>query len=139
MKAGFAAMKGLLVPLIIVGLCLVGTVTQAHHSFAATYLPDQTVTIRGEVLDIVFRNPHSFVRLLVHDDRGESVRYAVEWVGAAQLGGDGIKEGALRPGDFVIVTGNPGRNPADHILRMNSLLRPKDGFTWNAHAGELVN
>jgi hypothetical protein len=132
-------MKGLLVPLIIVGLCLVGTVTQAHHSFAATYLPDQTVTIRGEVLDIVFRNPHSFVRLLVHDDRGESVRYAVEWVGAAQLGGDGIKEGALRPGDFVIVTGNPGRNPADHILRMNSLLRPKDGFTWNAHAGELVN
>ena len=132
-------MKDLLFPLIVVALCLAGPAAEAHHSFAATYLPDQMVTIRGEVLEVVFRNPHSFVRLLVRGDSGESVRYAVEWVGAAQLGTDGIKQGALRPGDIVVVTGNPGRNAADHILRMNKLYRPKDGLTWNAHGGELVN
>ena len=29
---------------------------------------------------------------------------------------------------IVIVTGNPGRNPADHRLRMQSVERPKDGW-----------
>lgn len=132
-------MKRLLTALVIALTCLAGAPSYAHHSFAATYLPDQTVTVRGEVLQVVFRNPHSFVRLLVRDDRGATVRYAVEWVGAAQLGGDGISESALKPGDFVVVTGNPGRNPADHTLRMNSLYRPRDGFAWNARPGELTN
>jgi hypothetical protein len=131
-------MTRLLSSLFVACACLAGTAF-AHHSFAATYLPDQTVTIRGEVVQVVFRNPHSFIRLAVHDDRGATVRYAVEWVGAAQLGGDGVKESSLRPGDFLVVSGNPGRNPADHTLRMNSLLRPKDGFVWTARTGELVN
>lgn len=132
-------MKRLLCSLFVAGACMAGSTVSAHHSFAATYLPDQTVTIRGEVVQVVFRNPHSFIRLAVHDGRGATVRYAVEWVGAAQLGGDGVKEGSLRPGDFLVVSGNPGRNPADHTLRMNSLLRPKDGFTWMARTGEIVN
>jgi hypothetical protein len=133
------AMKRLLFSLVVAATCLAGGVATAHHSFAATYLPDQTVTVRGEVLQVVFRNPHSFVRLLVHSDTGAPVRYAVEWVGAAQLGGDGVKQGSLKPGDFVVVSGNPGRNPADHTLRMSSLFRPKDGFSWMARVGELPN
>jgi hypothetical protein len=31
---------------------------------------------------------------------------------------------------MVIVTGNPGRNPADHRMRMLSITRPSDGFKW---------
>lgn len=132
-------MKRLLASLTVALAFSTGAASYAHHSFAATYLPDQTVTVRGDVQQVVFRNPHSFVRLLVHGDHGDTVRYAVEWVGAAQLGGDGIKEGTLKAGDFVVVTGNPGRNAGDHILRMNSLYRPKDGFAWNARTGELPN
>ena len=44
----------------------------AHHSFAATYFEDQTVTIKG----------------------------------------------------------NPGRNPDDHRIRMQSIERPSDGWSW---------
>lgn len=132
-------MKRLLCSIGVAIACLAGGAASAHHSFAATYLPDQTVTVRGEVQQVVFRNPHSFVRLLVRDEHGDTVRYAVEWVGAAQLGGDGVKEGSLKPGDIVVVTGNPGRNPADHTLRMNRLYRPKDGFAWNARGSELTN
>ena len=36
----------------------------------------------------------------------------------------------LKAGDHVVITGNPGRNPIDHRVRMRSLLRPSDGFGW---------
>jgi hypothetical protein len=36
----------------------------------------------------------------------------------------------LKPGDVVVITGNPGRNAADHRIRMRTLLRPADGFGW---------
>ena len=39
----------------------------------------------------------------------------------------------LRPGDHVIITGNPGRNPDDHRARMVNLVRPSDGFKWGGH------
>ena len=59
----------------------------AHHSFAATYLEDQSVTIEGELVQFLFRNPHSFVHVNVKQKDGSVVRYAVEWGGAGQLGG----------------------------------------------------
>ncbi len=32
----------------------------AHHSFAATYFEDKTVTIEGNLKQFLYRNPHSF-------------------------------------------------------------------------------
>src|SRR6186713_3585817 len=94
----------------------------AHHSFAATYLEDQSVTIEGELVQFLFRNPHSFVHVMVKEKDGSMVRYAVEWGGAGQLGGQGVTRETLKAGDHVIITGAPGRNPQDHRVRMVSLL-----------------
>ena len=111
----------------------------AHHSFAATYLEDQTVTIEGELVQFLFRNPHSFVHVMVKEKDGSMVRYAVEWGGAGQLGGQGVTRETLKPGDHVVISGSPGRNPADHRVRMVSLRRPKDGFGWGQRPGEVVD
>ena len=54
---------------------------------------------------------------------------AIEWAAAGQL--TGITRDTLKPGDHVIITGNPGRTVEDHRLRMRSILRPKDGFKWS--------
>jgi hypothetical protein len=43
----------------------------------------------------------------------------------------GIARDTLKPGDYVIVTGSPARNPTDPRIRMKSILRPKDGWKWN--------
>ncbi|MEE9265125.1 MAG: hypothetical protein V3V86_00220 [Gammaproteobacteria bacterium] len=43
---------------------------------------------------------------------------------------------SLKLGDEVVITGAPGRNPADHRLRMNTLVRSSDGFSWGTGAGE---
>ena len=103
----------------------------AHHSFAATYLEDQSVTIEGELVQFLFRNPHSFVHVMAPDPQSkEQVRWAVEWGGGGQLGQQGVTRETLKPGDHVVITGSPGRNPADHRLRMRTIFRPKDGWRW---------
>ncbi len=56
--------------------------------------------------------------------------------GAGQLVGQGMTRSSLKLGDEVVITGAPGRNPADHRLRMNTLVRSSDGFSWGTGAGE---
>jgi hypothetical protein len=132
-------MKRLLVVLLVAGASVLGSQAYAHHSFAATYLEDQTVTIEGELVQFLFRNPHSFVHVMVKEKDGQQVRYAIEWGGAGQLGGQGVTRETLKPGDVVVISGSPGRNPADHRIRMVSLKRPKDGFGWGGKPGEVVD
>ena len=93
---------------------------------------------KGELVQFLFRNPHSFVHVMVKEKDGTMVRYAVEWGGAGQLGGQGVTRETLKPGDHVIISGSPGRNPADHRVRMVTLQRPKDGFGWGKKPGEVV-
>ena len=123
-----------------VGWCAVialvlGTQVQAHHSFAATYLEDQSVTIEGEIVQFLLRNPHSFVHVNVKEKDGTINRYVVEWGSPAQLSGK-VSRDTLKPGDHVIISGNPGRNAADHRVRLLTFKRPKDGWSWGILEGE---
>ena len=118
----------------LVGACAalvlaLGTPTVAHHSFAATYLEDQSVTIEGEIVQFLLRNPHSFVHVMVKEKDGTTNRYVVEWGSPAQLSGK-VSRDTLKPGDHVIISGNPGRNAADHRVRLLTFKRPKDGWSW---------
>ena len=131
-------MKSRLFIAVIVASALMGASMQlyAHHSFAATYHEDKTVKIEGKLVQFLFRNPHSFVQVEAPDEQGVMQRWAIEWGGAGQLGGQGVTRETLRPGDIVVIIGNPGRNPADHRVRMVSLRRPADGYGWGGKAGE---
>lgn len=113
-----------------IALVSFGPPARAHHSFPATYIVDKEVTLEGELVAFMFRNPHAFVHLNVKDKNGETIRYAIEWGGASQLGQQGIKRSTFKPGDHVIITGNPGRDPEDRRLRMRRIERPSDGFKW---------
>ena len=112
---------------------------QAHHSFTATYFEDRTIEIEGKLLQFMFRNPHSFVHVEAPDENGEMQRWAVEWGGAGQLAGQGVTNQTLRVGDVVTITGNPGRDPSDHRVRMQYLRRNADGFEWGRNPGETFN
>jgi hypothetical protein len=104
----------------------------AHHSFAATYHEDQIQSVEGDLVQFLFRNPHSFVQLEGPEKQGGApVRWAVEWAGGLQLNRQGVTRETLKAGDHVIISGNPGRNPADHRLRMRSISRPADGWKWS--------
>ena len=125
--------------LLLLGVMFgLGTQASAHHSFEATYVEEESVTIRGELVRFIYRNPHSFVHLTVRERNGRQVRYAVEWTAARQLVMDGVTEETLKVGDFVVITGRPGRDPSDYRMRLMSLLRPSDGFGWRHRGGSMI-
>jgi hypothetical protein len=126
-----------MIPRLIASVLIVAAVSgytvYAHHSFAAAYLENQELGIEGTVTQFMFRNPHSFVQLMAFSksDRSKTQhRYMVEWGGGGQLTRQGVTRDTLKAGDYVIITGSPGRNAADHRLRMKSIVRPKDGWKW---------
>jgi hypothetical protein len=118
---------------------MAGSIASAHHSFTATYFEDRTIQIEGKLLQFLFRNPHSFVHVEAPDEKGEMHRWAVEWGGAGQLANQGVTNQTLRVGDVVSITGNPGRDPSDHRVRMQYLRRNADGFDWGRKPGETFN
>jgi len=124
-------MKRTLLALVITaGAVVSGGRALAHHSFAATYFEDKTQKVEGNLVQFLYRNPHSFVHVEGPDEKGVMQRWAIEWGAGGQLGRQGVTRETLKPGDHVIVVGNPGRNPDDHRLRMVSITRPSDGWKW---------
>ena len=133
-------MKGKLLVALIAAALIGGAIqAYAHHSFASTYLDDKTVKLEGKLVSFQLRNPHSFLEVDAPDEGGKMQRWAVEWGGAGLLSGQGISRDTLKPGDQIIITGNAGRNPEDHRIRLVSLVRPSDNFNWGQKAGEKVD
>src|SRR2546425_10132439 len=126
----------LIVLLVGTAALLSGIQLYGHHSFAATYFEDKQQTIDGDLIQFIFRNPHSFIYVESKNEKGDGVRYAIEWGGGGQLGQQGVTTESLKPGDHLVIVGNPSRNSQDHRLRMISLKRTSDGWTWGGRPGE---
>ena len=124
---------------LLAGALAVGAEVLAHHSFAATYIENKSVTIEGQLVQFLLRNPHSFVHVNVTEKDGSIVRYVVEWGSPVQLGSQGVTRDTLKTGDHVIISGNPGRDPEDHRVRLLSFRRPKDGWSWGLLPNEKVD
>ena len=114
---------------ILVAAALCAPVS-AHHSFTATYDENQKARIEGEIAQFLFRNPHSMIHVSAPGADGTVHRWAIEWAGVSTLSGNGVTRETLRIGDHVVVTGNPGRNPDEYRLRLLSIDRPLDGWSW---------
>jgi hypothetical protein len=128
-------MKRTVFLLVVGGLLLAGAATSAHHSFAATYHEDKLETIEGEIVQFLYRNPHSFVHVMAPDKDGKMQRWSIEWGAISQLNRQGVDRYTIKIGDRVQITGAPARNPDDHRLLMRQLLRPSDGFKWGGQVG----
>ena len=124
--------------LLVVAAAAVAAPAAAHHSYGATYDLNKQVTLEGKLVQFVYRNPHSFVTLQAPDSAGKQQRWAVEWSGTGQLGGQGVTRESLRAGDQIVIVGRPSRVSGEFRLLMVSLKRPSDGFSWGTR-GEVVD
>ena len=124
--------------LLGVAVLLASTSAIAHHSSGATYDMNTEVKLEGKLVQFVYRNPHSFVTLQAPDPSGAQQRWAVEWSGTGQLGGQGVTRETLRAGDQIVIVGRPSRVTGEYRLLMVSLKRPSDGFSWGSR-GEVVD
>jgi len=102
----------------------------AHHSFGADYLEGQTVSIEGDVIAFELKSPHSWLYLAIVDETGNRQKFSIEWSHPARLKQAGFTADSFKPGDRLIVTGSPGRNPSEHRLHLRTIRRPSDGWRW---------
>jgi beta-lactamase regulating signal transducer with metallopeptidase domain len=98
------------------------------QSPAARFDYRESVRVEGDI--IVVGQPVAAglacIELRVGTGGGARQRWAVEC-------GEGMGQTfirALRPGDRVIITGAPARQPNTQRMVMQSILRPSDGLTW---------
>jgi len=124
--------------MVVVGLLLGAGSAYAHHSQAAQYDTSKEVRIEGTLVQFQFRNPHTFIQVEAPDEKGDKVRWSIEWGGVGQLNGQGVTRTTLKYGDPVIITANPSRTPNDHKLHMLTLKRTSDGFGWGTRPGEVI-
>jgi Family of unknown function (DUF6152) len=102
----------------------------AHHSFAAYYFEDQSVTITGAVDEFEYRSPHAWLHVMAADSGGQMRRYSAEWANPNRLTQQGITRDTLKPGDRVVVVGSPGRKGSEYKLHLKGIERPADGWQW---------
>lgn len=129
-------MKNVAVIVLLAGALMCGRQASAHHSFASTY-ENQRMSIEGELLQFVFRNPHALLQVMAPDANRQMQRWTVEWEARGQLDHQGVTSMTLKPGDRIVIIGNPGKNTADHWLRAQSIVRPRDGWKWMVPAGSM--
>ena len=102
---------------------------QAHHSVSGMYDTSQQVTFEGAVVQFAFVNPHPYVTLEVRQDGSEPQRWKLEMDNLAELIQAGMTRESLKPGDRVVVRGNPIKTK-DTILYIRKLERSADGFVY---------
>ncbi len=108
----------------------------AHHSFTGAYNVDKTIVIKGKIVQIAFRSPHSFFYVESQEAGGTTQQWAIEGASAGQFAQQGVDAKAFRVGDVVDVTVNPSRTPNSTRARLLKIVRPSDGKSWGTGAGE---
>ena len=58
---------------------------EAHHSFGGTYDVSRTIMVKGTMVQVTLRAPHSFLYVQVADPDGSTKQWVIEGATAAQV------------------------------------------------------
>ena len=89
-----------------VAVSLIAAPALAHHSFAM-FDADKTVEMTGTVKDFQWTNPHSWLQLMVTDDKGKASEWSLEMGAPGGLARQGWKPKTVVAGDKVTVRVHP--------------------------------
>jgi hypothetical protein len=119
----------------VLGLVLMATSVDAHHSFG-TFDLNRKVEIIGTIAGIDFVNPHAWLRVNVTAPDGRTELYRCEMRGATVLRRSGWTPEMFVVGQPITVQGAPDRNDP-HACYVNT-LRLADGSTLDRYTQRLV-
>jgi hypothetical protein len=78
----------------------------AHHS-GAGFEADKVVELSGTIKEFQFKNPHTWIQVLVQDAKGKTTEWSLEWGSPNSLGRQGYRPSTFPPGAKVTVRFNP--------------------------------
>jgi hypothetical protein len=81
----------------------------AHHS-GAGFNSGKVVELKGTVKEFQFKNPHTWIQVLVDDGTGKITEWSLEWGSPNQLGRMGYRPSTFPAGAKVTFRLNPMRN-----------------------------
>ena len=94
---------------------LLGLPAAGHHSIALQYDMTREITISGRIVEMEWRNPHSWLSVEVEGETGRPELWRVEFGGANSLYRRGWRQDDLPVGAEVTVHGLPSRDGSRQI------------------------
>jgi len=87
----------------------------AHHSFAAEFSYDVSGTITGEVVEVLFVNPHARYFIALEGENGNEILWDAQTRSPNALFAIGWNKDTIRVGERITIEGNLGRDNARKI------------------------
>jgi hypothetical protein len=112
--------------LISLATLAISTSVSAHHS-AVAFDTEKTMTVTGEVVRFVWRNPHMVINMDVVNESGEKELWKIEGPGTTVLSRQGFNRSSINTGDNITVVINPMKSGRPGGLMMAITLA--DGTT----------
>lgn len=106
---------------IVMALLAIAAPVSAHHSFAEFDRTKQ-LTMTGVVREFQWNNPHTWIQVLVTDDKGRKTEWGFECGSPNMMQRTGWKRTTLKTGDRVVVIGNPLKNGRPNALLVKITL-----------------
>jgi hypothetical protein len=94
---------------------LSGPRVSAHHSFAAEFSYEESGTITGEVVEVLYVNPHAHYVIALKDESGNEILWDAQTRSPNALANLGWSKDTIRVGERLTIEGNLGRNKARKI------------------------
>jgi hypothetical protein len=95
----------------------------AHHS-RANFNQDEVIEFQGTVTEYSWRNPHTFAKLAVKTDSGETKELLLELNSISVLTRAGWTRETINVGDEVTVFANPDRDSNKNLYYANYFVLP---------------
>jgi hypothetical protein len=96
----------LLGAVIVAGLALSIQPALAHHS-GAGFDSDKLAELTGTVKEFQFKNPHTWIQVIVEDAKGQKTEWSLEWGSPNSLGRQGYRPSTFPAGAKVTMKYHP--------------------------------